>query len=84
MYNSLSNFTLYLLGNGSDCVHGDIRLQEITNNWPLTTIDICIFGFWEPICGQFWSESDIQFICSYLGFTAISGLHIRATISNTI
>ena len=84
MYNSLSNFTLYLIGNGSDCVHGDVRLQEIANNWPLTTIDICLFGFWEPICGQFLNESDIQFICSYLGFTAISGLYTKGTVNNTV
>ena len=57
---------VYIVGRGDECASGSVRLVNGTDN-SSGLVELCIFGFWEPVCGDSFTENEGMVACQQLG-----------------
>ena len=51
---------------GDECISGSVQLVNSTDN-SSGLVELCIFGFWEPVCGDSFTEDGGLVVCQQLG-----------------
>ena len=51
---------------GDECISGSVQLVNGTDN-SSGLVELCIFGFWEPVCGDSFTENEGMVVCQQLG-----------------
>ena len=68
---SFSGCINYVVDGSTDCVHGDVRLQDGTSN-SNGRIEICQDRRWVRVCMDGWDVDRTRTVCNQLNFTAES------------
>ena len=58
---------------GSECESGSVRLVDGSRiNEGL--VELCIFQTWHPLCDGFFSNTEANVICRWLGYSFATGI----------
>ena len=83
LYSTVSKVLCMLIIIADDCVDGQVRLQDGTDN-SNGRVEMCQNGIWGSVCSTGWEHIDASVVCRQLGYVTEGVTNLSIDIRLTI